>query len=92
MAVWLSPSWTGGNHRAAGSVAASNICCRQRAGFAGRFTGTVLVEAAAPLILTLPPTPTTGQAVTVKDALGNAGTHPITVSGGAALIEGAPTS
>jgi hypothetical protein len=49
------------------------------------FTGTVLVEAAASLTLTLPPTPVTGQAVTVKDALGNAGTYPITVAG---TIEG----
>jgi len=55
------------------------------------FDGTVLVEASAPLIVTLPAGPTVGQAVTIKDAAGNAGTYPITVSGGGALIEGAPT-
>jgi hypothetical protein len=50
------------------------------------FNGTVMVMAAAPLTVTLPPAPAVGQQVTVKDAQGAAGTHPITVAG---PIEGA---
>jgi hypothetical protein len=50
------------------------------------FTGTVLVQQIAPVTITLPPTPSAGQQVTVKDAQGVAGTHPITVAG---TIEGA---
>ena len=50
------------------------------------FNGTVMVSRPAPLTVTLPPSPTAGQQVTVKDATGAAGTHPITVAG---TIEGA---
>jgi hypothetical protein len=50
------------------------------------FVGTVMVYQTAPLSITLPPGPTIGQAVTIKDAAGMAGTHPITVAG---TIEGA---
>lgn len=49
------------------------------------FAGVVLVEQAAPVTVTLPPSPTVGQAVTVKDALGQAATYAITIAG---LIEG----
>jgi len=55
------------------------------------FNGTVFVEAAAPLTVNLPASPEIGQAVTVKDALGNAATHEIAVAGNGRNIEGAPT-
>jgi hypothetical protein len=50
------------------------------------FNGTVMVQQAGPVTITLPPAPTVGQQVTVKDAQGAAGTYPITVAG---TIEGA---
>jgi hypothetical protein len=49
------------------------------------FTGTVLVNQTGPVTITLPASPVIGQAITVKDAAGQAGTHPITIAG---LIEG----
>jgi len=49
------------------------------------FTGTVLVEQSAPLTITLPSSPVIGQAVTVKDSLGQAATYAISVVG---VIEG----
>jgi hypothetical protein len=55
------------------------------------FTGNVLVQAAAALTLTLPPIPIAGQAVTIKDAVGNAGSYPITVNGNSVTIEGTAT-
>jgi len=75
----------------AGSVLGATIVVTAGQVLPAGFDGTVLVEAAAPLIVTLPSAPTVGQAVTIKDAAGNAGTYPITVSGGGALIEGMPT-
>lgn len=50
------------------------------------FSGTVMVEQTGPVTIALPPLPSTGQQVTVKDALGQAATYPITVAG---TIEGA---
>jgi len=49
------------------------------------FNGTVMVEQTGPVTITLPPTPTAGQQITVKDSQGMAGTYPITVAG---TIEG----
>jgi len=49
------------------------------------FAGTVLVEQSAPLTITLPPSPVIGQAVTVKDSLGQAATYAITIVG---VVEG----
>ena len=55
------------------------------------FSGTVFVEAAAPLTVNLPTAPQAGQLVTVKDGLGNAATYAITVAGNGRNIEGAAT-
>jgi len=52
-------------------------------------TGLVLVQHTAPCTITLPPAPQNGQLLTVKDAAGNSAEWPITVAGGAVLIEGA---
>ena len=49
------------------------------------FSGTVMVEQTAPVTITLPPTPTSGQPVTIKDANGQASIYPITIAG---TIEG----
>ena len=49
------------------------------------FAGTVLVQQAAPVTITLPAAPVLGQTVTIKDSLGQAATHPISIVG---IIEG----
>jgi hypothetical protein len=45
--------------------------------------GTVFIRnaTAAPITVTLPPGPSTGQTLLFKDAAGNAGTYPITIGG-----------
>ena len=43
----------------------------------------------ATFVVNLPATPDTGEVYIVKDTLGNAGTDPISISGGAILIDGA---
>lgn len=57
------------------------------------FSGRVYVEntTSAPLTVTLPPSPSLGQSVLIKDILGNCATWPITVVGGASTIEDQPT-
>ena len=58
----------------------------------GGFSGFVWAEpAAGPITITLPPTPTTGQEVTVKDTTGVAATRNITIVGASHNIEGAAT-
>jgi len=52
-------------------------------------TGLVLVLHTAPCTIGLPPSPATGQVLTIKDAAGQSATWPITVTGGAVLIDGA---
>lgn len=44
---------------------------------------------AAPITVTLPPSPVTGQFLRFKDCLGNAGTYPVTITG--AAIDGNPS-
>lgn len=51
--------------------------------------GLVLVQQSAPCTVSLPANPVVGQVLVIKDALGQAATYPITISGGAVLIEGA---
>ena len=57
------------------------------------FYGKIYVEnsTGAPITITLPPSPTTGQNLVIKDTLGNAGTHAITVMGNGYNIEGVPS-
>lgn len=57
------------------------------------FNGFVSVgnTTSAPITVTMPSSPTTSQKITIKDIVGNASLYPITISGGAALIEGAST-
>jgi len=57
------------------------------------FVGLILVanNTGGPVTITLPLSPVTGQRLTVKDILGNAGSYPITVAGNGVLIEGAPS-
>lgn len=51
--------------------------------------GLVVVDSTAgPLTVTLPPAPTFGQALTVVDGVGAAGSNPITVAGGGFTIVG----
>jgi hypothetical protein len=45
---------------------------------------------AAPVTVTLPPTPTMGQALKFKDTAGNAGTYPVTIVSAAGTIDGNP--
>lgn len=52
-------------------------------------TGLVLVQHTAPCTINLPASPATGQVLTIKDAAGNSAEWPITVTGGAVLIDGA---
>jgi hypothetical protein len=56
-------------------------------------TGNVFVEGlGAAALITLPPTPTTGDRIFIKDSDGSAATYPITIQGaGAAPIDGATT-
>lgn len=49
------------------------------------FAGTVLVQQAAPVTITLPVTPALGQTVTIKDSFGQAVVNPISIVG---IIEG----
>ena len=56
---------------------------------AGDTTGLVLVQHTAPCTITLPASPQNGQLLTIKDAAGNSAEWPITVTGGAVLIDGA---
>lgn len=46
----------------------------------------------APMTLTLPATPTTGDSFTIKDAVGNAATNNVTISGNGNNIDGASTA
>lgn len=57
------------------------------------FAGLVRVEntSAAPLTVVLPPAPTAGQCVLVKDAVGNAAAFPVTIDSGGSLIEDSPS-
>lgn len=52
-------------------------------------TGLVLVQHTAPCTITLPTSPSLGQLLTIKDALGHSATWPITITAGASTIEGA---
>jgi len=56
---------------------------------ASETTGLVLVQHTAPCTIDLPAAPTMGQVLTIKDAGGNSAEWPITVTGGAVLIDGA---
>jgi hypothetical protein len=49
------------------------------------------VDVAAPATVNLPPTPTTGQVLIIKDIDGDANTNNITVSGNGNTIDGAAT-
>jgi hypothetical protein len=52
--------------------------------------GLVLVDTTAgAMTVTLPPAPSLGQTLTIKDSAGVAGANPITVAGGGFTIEGA---
>jgi hypothetical protein len=52
----------------------------------------VVNNTGATFVVNLPATPDTGEVYIVKDTLGNAGTDPISISGGAILIDGAGTA
>jgi hypothetical protein len=54
------------------------------------FAGVVNVRngTSASVTVTLPASPTAGQVLTVKDALGNAGTYPIIIVSAAGTIDG----
>jgi hypothetical protein len=73
------PAWQPGFMSVAGSTALPSGT-----------NGLVLANSTAgPLTVTLPPAPTLGQTLTVKDANGTAGANHITVAGGGFTIEGA---
>jgi hypothetical protein len=88
---WLSPRWTAATPAPPDLLPPQTLVVISSETLPAGFTGTALVEAAAPLTVTLPPAPSVGQTVTVKDALGNAGTYPITITGDGPSIEGVVT-
>jgi hypothetical protein len=57
------------------------------------FSGFVRVEnnTSAPITIALPDSPVASQEITFKDCYGNAGTYPVTITGGASAIEGQTT-
>jgi hypothetical protein len=57
------------------------------------YAGFVRVEnqAAAPITITLPASPISGQEITLKDCSGNASVYPITINAAGKFIEGSAT-
>lgn len=95
--TWANGHWISSCLSAAGGspapAPAPFITITGSAALPAGYTGFVRAEnaTAAPMSIFLPPTPTEGQAIEIKDTVGNAGTYPITVDGAGQMIEGAAT-
>lgn len=92
-AVGCSWKWDGVKWIVSGSATPTMITVNTTTTLTTGFNGFVRVDntTSAPITITLPVTPTASQTITIKDNTGNAGIYTITISGGAALIEGAST-
>lgn len=86
---WDGAKWVGGGAAEPEAVIIVGVTTTLPAGYAGF----VRVEntAAAPITITLPAAPTSGQEITLKDCAGNSSTYAVTINGNGVFIEGAMT-
>lgn len=91
--TWANGHWVSSYLSAGGEGSASMITIISTTALPAGYSGFVRVENAGdgPIGVFLPPSPSEGQAIEIKDTLGNAATYPITVDGFGKLIEGAAT-
>lgn len=95
--IWDGAKWTSGPRVGGGGSAVEPslpafLTITGTTALPPGFQGVVLVAnaTAAPMTVSLPLIPTQGQAIEIKDTLGNAGTYPITVAPTPAQIDGNP--
>lgn len=86
---WDGIKWVVGGPAAPQAVIVVGVTTALPAGYAGFVRAEN--QTSAPITITLPPAPTMGQEITIKDCSGNASLYPITINGGSVFIEGVMT-